>query len=297
MTDPILPPLAPIAADPATAKPPVDRARVAELAHQFESMLMTQMLRSMRQSMLSDQEETDGFGKSTMTDAFDSELGQALSQAGGIGLTSILVRAFERQAAAAAPSVAAAPTPTALEAPAVAPPLAAPVPFPVAAPPVAAPVPLPVAAPPVVAPPVVVPPTATGGAPAPDAGPVLPAGRVTSAFGWRNDPFNGKVHFHAGTDVKMAYGQEVRSAAAGRVSFVGEQSGYGLTVVVDHGGGVESRYAHLSSADVRAGDAVASGQPIARSGNSGRSTGPHLHFEVLDNGRAVAPETMGDLLH
>src|SRR4029077_5466236 len=78
-----------------------DRAKVKELAQQFESMLMTQMLRSMRQSMLSD-EESDGFGKSMMTDAFDTELGQSLSRAGGIGLSSVLIRAFDRQLSGAA---------------------------------------------------------------------------------------------------------------------------------------------------------------------------------------------------
>jgi murein DD-endopeptidase MepM/ murein hydrolase activator NlpD len=245
MADPIQS-VAPAA--PASAKDG-DRAKVKLLAQQFESMLMTQMLRSMRQSMLSD-EESDGFGKSTMTDAFDSELGQALSRAGGIGLSSVLIRAFDRQAGAGEPATVS---------------------------PDAAPVPATVDAP------------ATPDVPATGALPVLPAGRVTSGFGWRNDPFSGAVKFHSGTDLQMAYGQAVKSAAAGRISFVGEQSGYGLTVMVDHGNGVQSRYAHLSSATVQPGDDVGSGQVIARSGNSGRSTGPHLHFEVLEHGRAVAP--------
>ena len=120
---------------------------------------------------------------------------------------------------------------------------------------------------------------------------------MTSGFGWRSDPFTGAAKFHSGTDIRMAYGQDVKSAAAGTVSFVGEQSGYGLVVMVDHGNGVQSRYAHLSAAEVAVGDPVNSGQVIARSGNSGHSTGPHLHFEVLENGRPVAPESMGDLLH
>jgi murein DD-endopeptidase MepM/ murein hydrolase activator NlpD len=221
-----------------------DRAKVKELAHQFEAMLMTQMLRSMRQSMLSD-EESDGFGKSMMTDAFDTELGQSLSGAGGIGLSSVLIRAFDRQLSGAAP---------------IGPAAATAVPEPPAPP-----------------------------APGAAESAALPGGQITSGFGWRSDPFNGQAKFHSGTDVRMAYGQEVASAAAGRVSFVGQQGGYGLTVKVDHGNGLESRYAHLSSAEVRPGDPVGTGQVIARSGNSGHSTGPHLHFEVLRNGRAVDP--------
>ena len=262
MADPINPALAPIdpaAAGTAPTSKDADRARVKVLAQQFESMLMTQMLRSMRQSMLSD-EETDGFGKSTMTDAFDAELGQSLSRAGGIGLSDVLIRAFDRQSGTSTPEV-----------PGLSP--LAPVPT-------AAPAQTPTAAPAVVP---------SAAAPASDAAPVLPEGHVTSGFGWRNDPFNGKVKFHSGTDVRMAYGQEVKSAAAGHVSFVGEQGGYGLTVMVDHGNGVQSRYAHLSAAAVQVGDTVESGQVIARSGNSGRSTAPHLHFEVLSAGRAVDP--------
>jgi murein DD-endopeptidase MepM/ murein hydrolase activator NlpD len=135
------------------------------------------------------------------------------------------------------------------------------------------------------------------GQPSAATAPVLPEGTVSSSFGWRRDPFNGHPRFHSGTDVKMAYGQDVLSAAGGRVSFVGEQPGYGLIVKVDHGNGLETRYAHLSQSVLHVGDTVKSGQVIAQSGNSGRSTGPHLHFEVLENGKAVAPEAMGHLLH
>jgi murein DD-endopeptidase MepM/ murein hydrolase activator NlpD len=294
MTDPIQTPTAAdlpaVPATPAGGKG-LDRTKIAELAHQFESMLMTQMLRSMRQSMLSDGEsDADGFGKSTMTDTFDMELGQSLSKAGGIGLSDVLIRAFEKQANGRPGVPVTASTPVALPAAPAAP--VAPAPATATAKPIAA------SSSAVLAPLTsIVPDTPETASPGADAAPVLPAGRVTSAYGWRNDPFNGQVKFHSGTDVKMAYGQDVKSAAAGRVAFVGQQSGYGLTVMVDHGNGVQSRYGHLSSATVQPGDTVESGQSIARSGNSGRSTGPHLHFEVLDNGRAVDPETMGQHLH
>jgi murein DD-endopeptidase MepM/ murein hydrolase activator NlpD len=119
-----------------------------------------------------------------------------------------------------------------------------------------------------------------------------PAGAVTSPYGWRTDPINGQARFHAGADIRSAYGQEVRAAAAGRVAFAGEKGAYGETLVIDHGNGVETRYAHLSGYAVREGDLVDAGQLVARSGNSGRSTGPHLHFEVLKGGRAVDPSQM-----
>jgi murein DD-endopeptidase MepM/ murein hydrolase activator NlpD len=117
----------------------------------------------------------------------------------------------------------------------------------------------------------------------------LPDAPVTSPFGWRTDPLNGQARFHHGTDLRMAYGQDVRSVGAGVVKAVSEAGGYGLMVAIDHGDGLETRYAHLSAANVRPGDTIAPGQIIARSGNSGRSTGPHLHFEVREDGQPVDP--------
>jgi murein DD-endopeptidase MepM/ murein hydrolase activator NlpD len=95
--------------------------------------------------------------------------------------------------------------------------------------------------------------------------------------------------FHAGVDLRAAYGTEVPAAAAGEVTFAGDQTGYGTTVVVRHGDGFETRYAHLSSSEVQAGDQVQAGQSVGRVGNSGRSTGAHLHFEVRRNGQQVDP--------
>jgi murein DD-endopeptidase MepM/ murein hydrolase activator NlpD len=106
----------------------------------------------------------------------------------------------------------------------------------------------------------------------------------------RKDPINGDMKMHKGTDIPMTYGADVRTAGAGRVVSVGEVQGYGLQVEIDHGDGVTTRYAHLSGASVRPGDTVARGQVIAAAGNSGRSTGSHLHFEVLAQGRAIDPQ-------
>lgn len=113
---------------------------------------------------------------------------------------------------------------------------------------------------------------------------------VTSAFGWRKDPFTGRETFHKGVDLAAVYGQDVQAAGAGRVTFSGEQRGYGTTVVVEHRDGTRSRYAHLSEALVAPGTVVAAGQIVGRAGKSGRATGTHLHFEVTGvDGRPLSP--------
>lgn len=122
------------------------------------------------------------------------------------------------------------------------------------------------------------------------------AGRVSSAYGWRRDPIDGGLKFHKGTDIAMPTGQTVGAAASGQVAFAGEQAGYGLTVVIDHGGDLRTRYAHLSKLDVKVGQTVTRGQAIAQSGATGRATGPHLHFEVLDGGRPIDPAAFADRL-
>lgn len=105
-------------------------------------------------------------------------------------------------------------------------------------------------------------------------------GRVTSSFGERQDPINGEGAFHAGIDIAAAYGSPVRAAADGDVSKAGFGTGYGREITIDHGHDVSTVYGHLSAMTVVAGDHVTSGQVIGYVGQSGRSTGPHLHYEV-----------------
>jgi murein DD-endopeptidase MepM/ murein hydrolase activator NlpD len=122
------------------------------------------------------------------------------------------------------------------------------------------------------------------------------SGDVTSQFGWRRDPFTGQAKFHRGVDLRAAYGQDVNAAGEGRIMFSGQQGGYGTTVLIEHADGTRTRYAHLSVALVSAGDVVASGEPVGRAGRSGRATGTHLHFEVMDaDGRPLDPRTAGML--
>jgi murein DD-endopeptidase MepM/ murein hydrolase activator NlpD len=247
-----------------------DREEIRRLAQQFEAILMTQMLREMRRSMLDEDEEDTGFGSNALTDTADVEFGQALSRSGGFGLTSALLETFERQILGRAEEAGRAgragevgqaegtdEAPTATTTGEV----------------------------------------ATAAVTASDAKTtaaaidrdIAEAAPISSPFGWRRDPLTGAARFHHGIDIALAYGRDVKAAAGGIVSFAGEQDGYGQTVVVDHEGGRQTRYAHLSGQVVRAGDRVAEGQVIGRSGNSGRSTGPHLHFEMLVDGRPVNP--------
>jgi murein DD-endopeptidase MepM/ murein hydrolase activator NlpD len=237
----------------------VTQQRVKEMAQQFEAMMVTQMLREMRQSMAGDDEDEKGLGKDTMIDSLDIELGGVLSRAGGFGLANALSKAMEQRAGETAPPARDALVPNGL-----------------------APLKQPLAVP--------VPASSDSHENSAATGDLqVPRGRVSSAYGWRSDPFNGSARFHDGIDVAQAYGQDVRAAADGRVAFAGNRGSYGTTIIVEHPGGRQTLYAHLSASDVRAGDAVGAGQVIGKSGSSGRSTGPHLHFEVLEGGHPVNP--------
>jgi murein DD-endopeptidase MepM/ murein hydrolase activator NlpD len=113
---------------------------------------------------------------------------------------------------------------------------------------------------------------------------------VTSPFGPRIDPFLGRPALHTGVDLRGAYGDSVRATAPGRVTFAGAMGGYGNLVEVDNGNGLATRYAHLSSIDVAQGEAVATGTIVGHIGDTGRATGPHLHYEVRIDGQPVDPE-------
>jgi murein DD-endopeptidase MepM/ murein hydrolase activator NlpD len=249
---------------PETAVPAETPVRLKQLAEQFESLLMTQMLREMRASMFDDDKDT-GFASGPLSDALFGELSLALSRAGGLGLGQSLVAPLARQAGTALSrgedsesSLEAGATstagPQALSAGAAA---------------------------------------SGGGTPLAlrkDGQHLNPiAGPISSAFGWRRDPLDGTMKFHKGIDVAVPAGTDVASARDGAVTFAGPMHGYGLTVVVDHGDGLATRYAHLSEITVAVGDVVREGQRLARSGATGRVTGAHLHFEVLSDGQPVDP--------
>jgi murein DD-endopeptidase MepM/ murein hydrolase activator NlpD len=116
-----------------------------------------------------------------------------------------------------------------------------------------------------------------------------PGKDITSRFGNRPDPFFGGLAMHAGIDFRSPVGGEIRSTGAGKVIAAGPAGGYGNMVEIDHGLGITTRFGHMSRILVKVGDEVASGDLIGLSGNTGRSTGPHIHYEVRRNGEAVDP--------
>ena len=112
---------------------------------------------------------------------------------------------------------------------------------------------------------------------------------ISSSFGYRHDPFDGSTAFHAGLDFSGAMGAPIFAAATGRVSFVGVRHGYGNVVEISHGNGLMTRYAHMSKFGAKVGQRVEAGDRIGAIGSTGRSTGPHLHFEVRINDQPVNP--------
>jgi len=112
---------------------------------------------------------------------------------------------------------------------------------------------------------------------------------VGSVFGYRRDPFTRRSKFHSGVDIKARWGDAVGASQAGTVQFAGWYHGYGNLIIVDHGGGVATHYAHLSSFDVQVGDHVERGMILGRAGSTGRATSPHLHYEVRIDGSAINP--------
>lgn len=111
----------------------------------------------------------------------------------------------------------------------------------------------------------------------------------SSGFGWRDDPIRHTRSFHSGTDFRSDPGTPVVAAGDGVVTYCGRMGGYGNVVYIDHGGGVVTRYAHLRRIETRKAAAVTAGQVIGQVGSTGRTTGPHLHFEVRLDGAPVSP--------
>jgi murein DD-endopeptidase MepM/ murein hydrolase activator NlpD len=247
----------PIASSPLASSLDVrDPARSAEqvrtLAAEFESMLLGQMLRQMRSSMFEDEGEGGGMGTGPLADTVFSELSLALSRAGGLGIGSALLGPLSRESGVDLSGIATNAASLRSDAQAT-----------VAANPIA-----PLQTPASIA---------------------TLSGRVTSRYGWRRDPIDGANKFHKGVDIAVPVGSEVPSSGAGRVTFAGELPGYGLTVVVAHDDRRSTRYAHLSRLDVVEGATVTEGQVLGLSGATGRVTGPHLHFEALEDGKPVDP--------
>lgn len=115
-------------------------------------------------------------------------------------------------------------------------------------------------------------------------------GWLSSRYGYRSDPFTGKRTWHDGVDLAGKDGSDIIAVAAGVVTFAGDRYGYGNLVEIDHGDGLVTRYGHCKTVKVSVGDVVQKGQVVALMGSTGRSTGPHVHFEVRRNGKSQNPE-------
>ncbi|MBI3187554.1 MAG: peptidoglycan DD-metalloendopeptidase family protein [Gammaproteobacteria bacterium] len=122
----------------------------------------------------------------------------------------------------------------------------------------------------------------------PDGRPIK-LGWVSSYYGTRTNPFTGRLQFHKGMDFASKSGSDVLSVAGGVVTWSGDRYGYGNLVEINHGNGFVTRYGHNQDNLVKVGDTVKKGQKVAEMGSTGRSTGPHVHFEVLQNGRQINP--------
>jgi murein DD-endopeptidase MepM/ murein hydrolase activator NlpD len=255
----------PLNADSVSGK---DQADLKKVAQEFEAVFIAQLLKIMRETIEeSGMEGSGGFGKSIYTDLFDQEVALSMASRGALGIGDIIYRNLTGNGAAADQDLAS---------------------------------------------------TAQSGwktsrpesenlntlspSDAADSAreisiPFLPVNApVSSNFGMRNDPFTGKQRFHKGIDIAAPAGTPVAAALPGKVISAGYERGYGNTVLVEHDGGLQTRYGHLASINVKAGDTVTSENVIGRVGSTGRSTGAHLHFEVIRMGTQVDPARLASFM-
>ena len=273
-------PVSPLSLDPAALKVAGEHARLKQAAEAFEALLVQSLLKSMSEAQLEDGFFGNGPGASTYQAVFQEQLAERLSEGSPFGIGRMIeeqwagrvdaaqsaeaalrkaaeIRAREAYGAAvesAGGAMRSAPAPQAPQ------------------PPQAPQAPI-------------------------DSVPRPPerkdihrtSASVSSPFGWRKDPFDGSPRFHHGVDLPAPEGTAVLAVARGEVVSAERRPGFGLEVLVRHPEGWITRYAHLSAADVRPGQKVERGELLGKVGSTGRSTGPHLHFEATKEGLAVDP--------
>lgn len=230
-----------------------DPAAIREAARQFESVFMHQVFKTMRATVPQGGLLDTGFGGQVFTDMLDQEYAELASKNGQLGLAGIIAEQL------GAPRIEQMRPAATLGMRAR-------------------------AAQTYAAQSAAIPADATGGRW------VMPVeGRVSSPFGLRTLAGDDHARQHQGLDIAAPAGTPIRAARGGTVSFAGRRGGYGNTVVIDHGSGLSTLYAHADTLGVKAGDRVGAGAPIATVGSTGRSTGPHLHFEIRRDGEPVDP--------
>ncbi len=225
-----------------------------EAAQEFEALFLSHMLSVMRESIEESGLTDKGPGQDIYTQLFDEEVARGLAKRGALGIADLLMRNLSDPAASGDTVAKGAATP---EPPA---------------------------------------------SPQRSAGSAEEIGvpgfhmplhaQLSSGYGLRRDPFTHEMKFHRGVDIAAPQGSRVHAAGAGKVVFSGYEKGYGNTVVVQHPDGFESRYAHLGELMVKEGDEIQTSQVVGTVGNTGRSTGPHLHFEISRNGNQLDPRAM-----
>jgi len=242
-----------------TGKTPQHTRELEKACREFESLFVAYMLKVMRETIEeAGLGEGDGLGKGIYTDLFDQELSRSIANQGALGISDLLIRRLTPQA-----------TP-----PSEAQPDAGPSPRSDSS----------------------LPPRHSGSGDEEDATASIPdfrlpiSARLSSDYGLRKDPFTRQTRFHKGIDLAAPAGMPVQAACSGEVVYAGYEKGYGNTVVLQHPQGFETRYAHLGALNVKVGESVAEQQILGSVGSTGRSTGPHLHFEVMRFGKAIDPE-------
>jgi len=238
-----------------------NRAELKRVSQEFESLFVAYLLKVMRETVEESGLTEGSFGKSIYTDLFDQEFSRSISQHGALGISDLLLKRLSMDGQEI-PSESNRQKPAgALEVPHST--------------------------------------SSTSGISLRstdiDADSDVPDFRmpiqapVSSRFGVRRDPFTSRLRFHKGLDLAAPTGTDVRAALAGEVIYAGYQPGFGNTVVMKHPDGLQTRYAHLASTGVRKGDLIGAEEVLGSVGNSGHSTGPHLHFEVLRWGEQIDP--------
>ena len=244
-----------------------NQADIKKVAEEFEAIFIAQLLKIMRETIEESGMEGSGLGKSIYTELFDQEVALSMARRGALGIGDLIYKSIAdkegvhgQDAAATAPQnrnvSRSVHESSDKDSLSNSPESAREIPVSF----------LPVNAP------------------------------ISSAFGMRKDPFTGTQKFHKGIDLAVPAGTPVVAALPGRVVSAGYESGYGNTVLVEHDGGLQTRYGHLASVNVKAGDMVTSEDTLGKVGSTGRSTGAHLHFEVIRMGTPVDPAKMAAFL-
>jgi murein DD-endopeptidase MepM/ murein hydrolase activator NlpD len=297
-------PVSPLSLDPAALKAAGERARLKQASEAFEALLVQSLLKSMTEAQLEQGFFGDGPGASTYQAVFQEQLAERLAEGSPFGIARMIEEqwagrvdaalsaeeALRKAAEVRAREAYGAAVESAGGAMRNAPVLPAGQPVPST--PSAAP-----SSPARPVPPGAGATTAPASRPPDDPAPHPPenhdihrtSASISSPFGWRKDPFDGSLRFHHGVDLPAPEGTAVLAVAPGEVVSAERRPGFGLEVLVRHAEGWITRYAHLSGTDVRPGQKVERGALLGKVGSTGRSTGPHLHFEAAREGRAVNP--------